>query len=111
MMRNGVCIVAALVTAFLALAVVGETRAADGDPPASDAQPPGATTLIPDGYLRIQAPPEWRGQSMDWYLIQAKIMYGEFTPDSGNALTGVAVVDRDAGDILALFDASTLATP
>lgn len=70
--------------------------------------PPGASTPIPDGYIRTQAPPEWRGQTTDWYLAQAQLIYAEYVADLTNDPTGVAIVDRDEGGILAQFDAATL---
>jgi len=109
-MRHGLISAITSLTVFLALGAVVETAWA-ADPPPVDAQPPGATTPIPDGYLRVQAPPEWRGQTPDWYLVQAKSMYADYVAEGNSTFAGVAIVDRDAGDILAQFDANALASP
>jgi len=75
----------------------------------ADTPPLGATVPIPDGYLRTQTPPEWRGQTQQWYFDQATSMFSDMEQATRTTLQGITLVDISTGEILAQFTAAQLA--
>lgn len=79
------------------------------DVSAVSASSPAATTPIPDGYIRLQMSPTLRGQATDQRLKDARrIAHMMRQARPGTSIAGVALVDRETGQIIATFDRATL---
>jgi hypothetical protein len=75
----------------------------------TDPPPLGATVPIPAGYLRTQTPPDWRGQTQQWYFGQASSIFSDMEQATQATLQGITLVDLNTGEILAQFTAAQLA--
>ena len=71
----------------------------------------GAVIPIPDGFLRVQTPPEWRGITSDWYQAQAFVALIQMQSETSTSFASVTLVDLDTGEIPASFTSDELQPP
>jgi hypothetical protein len=58
-----------------------------------------------------QAHPDWRGQTSEWYLEQARAIYQQMTWELRSSPAGVAIADRDTVEVIATFTSDQLQSP